>query len=333
MENNQIVLKVDKLVKTYSIKNKKDITAVDNISFTVKKGEILGLLGPNGAGKTTIVKMICTLIKPDKGKILINGINNFKEINKSLSQISAVLEGNRNIYWRLTVKENIKFFAALKGINPKNISDEIEYYIDLFDLKEKEDEIASNLSRGMQQKLAIVVALLTQSEILLLDEPTLGLDIKSSYEIRKLLKKIVKEKEITIILTTHDMNVVQDICERVIIIKNGKMITNDKIDNIIRLFNLKSYHFEIKGKLKKQQKRELANIPYLEIEEEKRRTKIILDVENFKYFYEVIDILKRGDSLISVIKNKELNFEKAFIEIINGNQPFPKNRVINDNTQ
>jgi ABC-2 type transport system ATP-binding protein len=154
-----------------------------------------------------------------------------------LKRISAVFEGNRNIYWRLTVRENIEFFSALKGVDPKKIKDEINYYIDSFALKDKENEMAKNLSRGMQQKLAIAVAMVSQSDVIVLDEPTLGLDIKTSFEIRGLLKKLSEEDGRTILLTTHDMNVAQDICDRVIIINKGKMIANDRIENLMQYSN------------------------------------------------------------------------------------------------
>lgn len=322
--DNKIILKVENLTKEYNVRKGETIKAVDNVSFEVKKGEILGLLGPNGAGKTSTVKMICSLVKPDGGRILIDDIDNFKHRNKFLSKISAVLEGNRNIYWRLTVRENLEFFASLKGLNPKEIKGEIDYYIDLFNLRDKEKENARNLSRGMQQKLAIAVAMVSQSEVILLDEPTLGLDVKASYEIRELLKKLAKEDGRTIILTTHDMNVVQDVCERVIIINNGKIIAKDKIENLMRLFGVKTYEFTIKGKLGKNQRDELLKTPHLRIEEDKINTSISLDIEDPHTLYDVIDILKKEDAMIESISRRELNFERVFMDILGRSEDLEK---------
>lgn len=310
------VLQVNNLTKEYKVRKGELVTAVNGISFEACEGEILGLLGPNGAGKTTTVKMICSLIKPTKGEVLIKDIDNFKHRHKSLKNISAVLEGNRNIYWRLTVKENLEFFASLKGHNAKKLRQKIDHYISYFNLKEKENEVASKLSRGMQQKLAIATAMVSGCEIILLDEPTLGLDVKASYDIRELLKRIAKEEKKTIILTTHDMNVVQEVCDRVIIINKGNIIANDNTDNLIELFSIKNYSFIIEGKLSDNLKSDLKKISHLEIKEKEFETEIIVNLEDSKVFYDVINILESESCIIKSIENQELNFEKAFVEIL-----------------
>ncbi|WBW95123.1 ABC transporter ATP-binding protein [Oceanirhabdus sp. W0125-5] len=315
MENN-CILEVNNLSKTYTKGKKEIIKAVDNISFRAYKGEILGLLGANGAGKTTTVKMICSLVKASEGTVLIDGIDNFKKRSKALKKISAVLEGNRNIYWKLTVRENLEFFSALKGIDPKKIQDKIDYYINIFNLKEKEKVIASKLSRGMQQKLAIATALISEAEVILLDEPTLGLDVKASYDIRRMLTEIVKKENKTIILTTHDMNVVEDVCDRVIIVDHGRIIAEDKIENLMRLFNVKSYNFVIEGNLSENQKLELSKINHLEIKESSESTEILINLEDNQLFYKVMSTFGSENSVIKTIESKELNFEEVFIKIL-----------------
>ncbi|XMB86372.1 ABC transporter ATP-binding protein [Mycoplasmatota bacterium WC44] len=310
------VLEVNDLSKEYKVRKGELINAVNQISFKAYEGEILGLLGPNGAGKTTTVKMICSLIKPTSGNVLINGVDNQEHRNKALKNISAVLEGNRNIYWRLTVRENLEFFASLKGINPKKIINRINHYIEFFDLKEKENELASKLSRGMQQKLAIATALVSGCDIILLDEPTLGLDVKASYDVRDLLKKIVKEEKKTIIITTHDMNVVQEVCDRVIIINNGNIITNDSTENLLELFKIKNYSFVIENILSNNIKNQLLEISHLEINEKDMETELFVNLEDSQIFYDVVDILATEKCIIKSIENKELNFEKVFVEII-----------------
>ncbi|MGV8145472.1 MAG: ABC transporter ATP-binding protein [Alkaliphilus sp.] len=327
MEQN-ILLQVNNISKTYKIRKGESIKAVDDISFSVKKGEIFGLLGPNGAGKTTTVKMICALIRGDGGEILVNGVNNVKRRTKALRSISAVLEGNRNIYWRLTVRENLEFFAALKGKSPKKLKDKIDYYIDFFDLAEKEKETARNLSRGMQQKLAIATALVSGTEIILLDEPTLGLDVKASYEIRDLLKRIAKENGTTIIITTHDMSVVQEICERVIIINNGAIIAEDKVENLLRLFDTKSYRFVVEGMLTNEQKDLFGKTRQIEVIEKNEKTDITFSSNDTALFYDAIEILKRDNSIIESIAQKEVNFEKVFMEIIEEGEKNGKNSVV-----
>lgn len=318
------VLEVNKLSKDYKVRKGELINAVNQISFKAYEGEILGLLGPNGAGKTTTVKMICSLIKPTSGNVLIKGVDNHEHRNKALKNISAVLEGNRNIYWRLTVRENLEFFASLKGNNPKKLRDRINYYIEFFDLKEKEKELASKLSRGMQQKLAIATTIVSGCDIILLDEPTLVLDVKASYDIRDLLRKIVKKEKKTIILTTHDMNVVQEVCNRVIIINKGNIIANDSTENLMELFNIKNYSFIIERKLSDNIKNNLLKISHLEINEKDMETEIIVNLENSQTFYDVINILAPEKCLIKSIENKELNFEKVFVEILGRSEAYDK---------
>lgn len=315
MEKN-CVLQVDSISKHYIDSKKQSVKAVDSVSFKAYKGEILGLLGGNGAGKTTTIKMICSLIKPNEGSILINGFDNFKKRTKSLKYISAVLEGNRNIYWQLTVRENLEFFATLKGINPKNIKDKIDFYIKEFSLKDKENTVASNISRGMQQKLSIAIAMVSQSDVILLDEPTLGLDVESCYEIRSLLKEIAKKENKAIILSSHDMNVIQDVCDRVIIMDKGKIIVEDKIENLMRLFNVKKYNFIIDGKLSEYQKEALDRVEHLNMEQADECVKISLNLENISTFYDVISILNSEKSIITSIESKELNFEEVFMKIL-----------------
>lgn len=315
MEKN-CVLKVSNLSKVYKKGKNETLKAVDSVSFEAYKGEILGVLGANGAGKTTTIKMICSLVKPSEGTVLIGGYDNFKKRSKALRKISAVLEGNRNIYWKLTVRENLEFFTALKGVNPKKVKDKIDYYIEKFDLKEKENEVANNLSRGMQQKLAIAIAMTSQSEVILLDEPTLGLDVKASYDIRNLLKEIAKKENKAIILTTHDMNVVEDICDRVIIINKGRIIAEDKIENLMRLFKIKNYNFVIEGKLTNAQKEALYKIEHLVIEENEENTEMLVNLENSSVFYQVTSILSSENCIIKSIESKELNFEEVFMKIL-----------------
>lgn len=216
-------MEVKNVMKTYKKRRSKEfVTAVHDISFDVHRGEILGLLGPNGAGKTSTIKMICGLLTPDSGTVLINGINNQDKRLDTLRNISAVLEGNRNIYWRLTVRENLEYFAGNRGLSRKDVAGRIEELLNQFRLKEKENELVNRLSRGMQQKLAIAVAMLADSEVILLDEPTLGLDVETGYEVREILRDIVKNEQRTIIISSHDMAVVQDLCERTVIINHGK---------------------------------------------------------------------------------------------------------------
>src|SRR5690625_2148374 len=144
--------------------------------------------------------MICGLLIPDSGTITINGRDTQKRRLDTLHDITAVLEGNRNLYWRLTVKENLEYFAGNRGLSRKSIQPKIEELLQQFHLKDKEKELVNRLSRGMQQKLAIAVAMLADSDVILLDEPTLGLDVETGFEVREILINIFTSVQRTIII-------------------------------------------------------------------------------------------------------------------------------------
>ncbi len=227
------IVEIRGLTKEYKDwRGKKKVKAVDNLSLAVGKGEILAFLGPNGAGKTTVIKMICGLLLPDKGDITINGYDVFKRTGQALKNIGVVLEGNRNIHWRLTPKENLEYFGNLKGISGKILKDRIEYLLSFFSLTEKRNILVKDLSRGMQQKLTIAISLIGDPEVLLLDEPTTGLDLHTTILIKDRLTSLSKEKGKSIFLSTHQMEIAQEISERVAIINQGRLVALEKTKNL-----------------------------------------------------------------------------------------------------
>lgn len=308
------IIEVKNLHKVYKKRKSKElIKAVNGVNFEVYRGEILGLLGPNGAGKTTTIKTICGLLKPSEGEVFINGVDVKKDRLKALNYISAVLEGNRNLYWRLTVRENLEYFVGNRGVSRKSVQGKIDHLLEQFNLKDKENEIVSNLSRGMQQKLAIAVALLADSEVLLLDEPTLGLDVETSYEIRKLLKEIVQENGKTIIISTHDMPVVQDLCERTVIINKGKVIADEKVENLIKLFETRAYSFTLAEDLTERQIEMLEeSFPIYEMND--KQLNVTLEQEDD--LYRIMDILKSESTKIEKIDRATVDFEQVFLKLI-----------------
>ena len=315
-----VIIEVNHLKKTYKKRRSKEIvTAVNDISFTVNRGEILGLLGPNGAGKTSTIKMICGLLIPDEGSILINGKDNQKDRLGTLRHISAVLEGNRNLYWRLSVRENLEYFAGNRGLSKRDVADRIEKLLVQFNIKDKENELVNRLSRGMQQKLAIAVAMLADTDIILLDEPTLGLDVETGYEVRELLRGIAEEEDRTIIISSHDMAVIQDICDRTIIINHGEIVTNDKVDNLLRLFDVRSYKVKIGGTLSESQLHMLKeSLPHFEYTEDPIQSELEVDLAKSEDIYQLFDILKQNETAIESIEKGTINFEQIFMKIVKG---------------
>lgn len=312
------IVSVENVKKTYK-KRKADsvVKAVDDVSFQVHKGEILGLLGPNGAGKTTTIKMICGLLKMDEGKILVNGLDNDKHRLKALNHISAVLEGNRNLYWRLTVRENLEYFAGNRGKSKKEVQVQIKHLLQLFHLEDKENELVNRLSRGMQQKLAIAVTMLADTEIILLDEPTLGLDVETSYEVRDILKQIVEKENRTIIISSHDMGVIQAVCERVIIINHGKVVTDNRVEELMELFNARQYTITLGEFLTEEQLTQMtACFPNFEYDSEQVKPKLIVELLSAEQIYQVFDILKQNETPVENIDRNTINFEQVFMKII-----------------
>ena len=214
------MLTVKNLTKTFHIKDKV-IYAVKNLNFHADKGEIICLLGANGAGKTTTIKMLCGLVTPTEGEIIFNSVS-IEERKNYLKKVGAVLEGARNIFWRLTPIENMDLFAKLRGLSGQSLKERINYYSDVMDLKKYLDIECRYLSRGNQQKVAVACALVLNSELLLLDEPTLGLDLDIAQKVIKVLESERSSKKI-IIITTHNMEFVEKLADRVIIFEEGRI--------------------------------------------------------------------------------------------------------------
>lgn len=314
------IIEVKSLKKAYKKRGTKEYThAVSDISFHVQQGEILGLLGPNGAGKTTTIKMLCGLLIPDSGFIQVNGINMRKKRLHGLRHISAVLEGNRNLYWRLTVRENLEYFAGNRGFSRTNAADRIDELLEQFHLKDKENELVNRLSRGMQQKLAIAVAMLAESEVILLDEPTLGLDVETGHEVRDILKHIARDDKRTIIISTHDMDVVQDLCQRTVIIDGGKIITDDKVGNLLKIFEVRSYSIKLGGILTEKQEQLLhQKFPHVVYTSDTAQSILEIDLAKSEDIYDLFDVLKLNHIPVESIDKSAVNFEQIFMKIVRG---------------
>lgn len=197
--------------------------AVKDISIKVERGEIFGLLGPNGAGKTTIMKMLTTLLTPSKGSIEIDGLDCLKFKKEIQKRINFIYGGERSLYWRLSARDNLIYFADLYSVNEGIMFKRIDELLDLVGLKKYSHKKVETFSKGMKQRLQIARALINDPEIIFMDEPTIGLDPSAS----KLLHDIVhllKEKGKTIVITTHYMKEAEELCDRVAFINEGEII-------------------------------------------------------------------------------------------------------------
>lgn len=218
------MIKVKNVTKKYG-----NFVAVDNISFNIKEGEIIGLLGPNGAGKSTTMNMITGFIEQTEGEIIIDGYDMLKKPKKAKKEIGYMPEGVP-LYTDLTVKEFVSYMAQIKKVDRKIRKEQIEKTIEETGLKDVEKKLIKNLSRGYKQRVSMAGALVGKPKILILDEPTVGLDPKQITEIRELIKKLGKTH--TVILSSHILSEVSQICNKVIIINKGKIVAIDTPQNL-----------------------------------------------------------------------------------------------------
>ena len=201
---------------------------LDNINLSVKKGDIFGFLGPNGAGKTTTIKIITGLMKPSQGEIIINDIDLLKQKEKALVNIGAIVE-NPALYGYLSAIDNLKIVAKLRNVKTKDL----DYIIDAIGLKERINDKVKKYSLGMKERLAIGCSLVGNPKLLILDEPTNGLDPTGIIELRNLINKLSNEYKMTIFLSSHQLNEIEQICNRVAFINKGKIIAVETIADII----------------------------------------------------------------------------------------------------
>ena len=217
---------VRKKGKPFRKKKKEILKAVDGVTFHIDRGEIFSLLGPNGAGKTTIIKMLATLLIPTSGTALVGGYDVVKDDGEVRKRLTAVLPGERTLYWKLSVRENLHYFSSLYGMPRAEARERIEQLLHDFEMADKRDDLVEKLSTGQRQKIVLCRALLPRPDVLLLDEPTLGLDPVSAKNLRTLVKKISSEGT-SILLTTHYMYEADDLSDRVAIIHEGKITCMD----------------------------------------------------------------------------------------------------------
>ena len=218
------MIEVKNVTKKYG-----NFVAVDNISFNIKEGEIIGLLGPNGAGKSTTMNMITGFIEQTEGEIIIDGYDMLKKPKKAKKEIGYMPEGVP-LYTDMTVKEFVTYMAEIKKVDRKTRKEKVEKIIEETGLKDVEKKLIKNLSRGYKQRVSMAGALVGKPKILILDEPTVGLDPKQITEIRELIKKLGKTH--TVILSSHILSEVSQICNKVIIINKGKIVAIDTPQNL-----------------------------------------------------------------------------------------------------
>ena len=223
---------VDGVRKTFG-SGPEAVTAVDGVSFDIERGSVVGLLGPNGAGKTTLIKSVLGMVVPDEGDVRVGGVDARASPRAAYADVDAMLEGARNDYWRLTVRENLRYFATVSGVNPDSVAARHDRLLDRLDLTAKADVAVRDLSRGMKQKVSLASVLAGGASVVFLDEPTLGLDVESSRTLQRELRRLVAEEDLTVVLSSHDMDVVERVCDRVIIMADGRVVADDSVESLL----------------------------------------------------------------------------------------------------
>ncbi|NFG24975.1 ABC transporter ATP-binding protein [Clostridium botulinum] len=299
------VLEIKNLYKTLG-----NTEVIKGINLSIKQGEIFGFLGPNGAGKTTTIRMLVGLIKPTNGEIRICGYDLNKNKEKALKNVGAVVE-NPELYKYLSGRENIMQIARLRSVSKK----EVEKVIKLVGLEKRIDDKVSKYSLGMKQRLGLAVALIGNPKLLILDEPTNGLDPTGILEFREIIKKASKEKEISVFISSHILSEIQNLCDKVAFINEGKIKSIEKMDNkgiyqgkddiILKTKSPVNIVLDI-----------IKTLPYV-IRSKENGEEIILLVEKDMTSKLIKKLVSENIEICEVYKNKQ-ELEERYIELMNG---------------
>jgi ABC-2 type transport system ATP-binding protein len=233
-------IQIESLTKVYG-QGPAAVRAVDGVSLSVPAGQVFGLLGPNGAGKTTTIKLMCGLVTPTGGSVRLNGFDVGRERSRAVLQLGAVLEGGRNVYWPLTAWQNLFYFGRLKGLRGDQIAPRAERLLRDLGLWHVRHLQVGGFSRGMQQKVAVAAALVTDPPIFLLDEPTIGLDVEAARTVKDWVVRLAHEQGKTIVLTTHQLNMAQELCDRVAIMRAGRVVADLPVQELLSRFREDRY--------------------------------------------------------------------------------------------
>ena len=297
--------------------------AVDNISFDVKDGEVVGFLGPNGAGKSTTMNMITGFIEPTQGQIIINGNDISKKPRKAKKDIGYMPE-NVPLYYELTPKEFVTYMAELKLVKRAERKEEVQKVINEMGLAEVQNKLIRNLSRGFKQRVSMAGALVGNPDVIILDEPTVGLDPKQITDIRNLIKELGKKH--TVILSTHILSEASQICEKVVIINKGKIIAVDTPENLEKATKEKNSISIIvedpKGNMTKLKDKitEIDSVDFVKDCEDGTKQYIVTTSADIDLRKKLFEILPKEEIVIFELKKTENTLEDAFIKLIDANK-------------
>ncbi len=319
------MIKVENLVKTYKIIEKeegligyfknlfhpkyKDFMAVKGINFEIKEGELVGYIGENGAGKSTTIKMLTGLLTPTSGKVTVNGIIPYKERIKNNKNIGAVFGQKTQLWWDLPVIESFRLIKKMYNMTESEYRKNLKKFTNLLELDELLEKQVKNLSLGQKMRCEIAATFLHNPKIVYLDEPTIGLDVFVKEKIRKFIKEINEENKTTVILTTHDLKDIEDVCDRIILLDKGQIIYDGEKQKFKDKYG-KYITAELIVKNKKSIiKNDLKNENLKLIEEKENSIKL-------KFLHEKITILTVMDEISKYCEIEDVHMKEAELEDI-----------------
>ena len=308
------MIEVKNVTKKYG-----NFVAVDDVSFTVKDGEVVGFLGPNGAGKSTTMNTITGFIEQTEGSVSINGFDTLKKPKQAKAQIGYMPEGVP-LYTDLTVKEFVTYMAELRSVKRKEKKEAVKAILEKTGLLEMQNKLIKNLSRGQKQRVSLAGALVGEPKVLILDEPTVGLDPKQITEIRSLIKELGKNH--TVILSSHILSEVSQICDRVIIINKGRIVAIDTPENLEKKVSDDNTVYvtvedtENKMNSIKEKIPEIKEIRFIEKNEDKTKKYMIVGNKNVDLRKKIFSEFAKENITIFEMKKIEATLEEAFMKII-----------------
>jgi ABC-2 type transport system ATP-binding protein len=308
-------MKAGYAIETHGLTKKfNGVTAVNHVSFDVKEGEIFGLLGPNGAGKSTTIRVLCTLTRPTGGTAKVGGYDIVKDGSKVRELVGLVSE-KMIMYDRLTARENLKFFGKLYNIPNDVLESRIKEMLELVHMEKWQNKQVGTFSTGMKQRINVIRALLNMPKILFMDEPTLGLDPQSSSEIREFVRKLNRERKITIILTTHMMVEADMLCDRIGIMDYGKIVALDTSSNLKKLVSdgntLELNISNLNGKLLSL----IKSVRSVKSVVRENGTRIKVRAKGGGAFDDIVDVIRANNGEIVSINSLEPTLEDVFLRL------------------
>lgn len=299
---------------------KQTVNAANDICFDIQPGEVFGLLGPNGAGKTTTVKMISGLIRPDRGAVYVDGLSVEKRRLDILKRVGVVLEGTRTSIWPLTPVENLMYYGNLKNVRGRILRDRAVELLRFIGLKDKMNIQVRRLSRGEKQKLAICIALIADPPVLLLDEPTTGLDVQSSRNIKDKVIEMTRERGKCVLVTTHDMHVAQEICDRIGIINKGNLVACKSTEQLLDLFSDVVFEIRLDRLPVAEDVEGLPGVRGSEMAMEELGPTLVLSIEEdlakrSEALYAAVERLRQRGFMLRSITQRQQTLENVFLRL------------------